>query len=121
MRGGNQGLSLYFRALVNGTGGRMVMQAATPATPMIIVDYANGRLGIAEPNPAAFGLSAESGATAKTAAVDIRRNFQNTDGGFVPGLLEFLATGKSLVPGVRTVAILAPLDAGTRAMGRPRT
>lgn len=100
-----------------GTGARRVMQAGTPATPVILVDYSDGRRGVIELNVKAFQLLVEYGAAGKTVMVDIKQDFWNGDGAFIPSLLRFFETGEPMAPEAETLEIMALIEAATKAMG----
>ena len=102
-----------------GTGARRTMQIGTPATPVVAIDYADGRRGVLELNAPAFQLFAEYGAAGKGAVVDIKQDFWNGADGFIPNLLRFLDTGEPLAPDAETLEIMALLEAATAATARP--
>lgn len=102
-----------------GTGARRVMQGGTPATPVLLVDYDDGRRGVVELNVPAFQLFVEYGEAGKTAAVEITQDFWNSEGGFIPSLLRFFETGESPAPEAQTREVIALIEAGTKAMARP--
>ncbi len=102
-----------------GTGARRVMQGGTPATPVVLVDYADGRRGVVELNAPAFQLFVEYGGEGKSAVVEIKQDFWNSAGGFIPSLLQFFETKISPVPEEQTLEIMALLEASTKATDKP--
>lgn len=111
--------SLETLVMMLGTGARRVMQTGTPATPVVAIDYADGRRGVVELNAKVFQLFVEYGNAGKTATVDIKQDFWNSAGGFIPSLLSFLETGKSPAPEAQTLEIMALIEAGSKAMAKP--
>jgi predicted dehydrogenase len=102
-----------------GVGARRVMHAGTPATPVVLIDYEDGRRGVLELNVKAFQLLVEFGSAGKTVMVDIKQDFWNSEGGFVPSLLRFFETGEAPAPETQTLEIMAVIEAGSKAVDRP--
>jgi predicted dehydrogenase len=102
-----------------GTGASRVMHAGTPATPLILIDYDDGRRGVVELNTSAFQLLVEYGNAGRTALVDIKQDFWNSEGGFIPSLLRFFETREAPAPEAQTLEIMALIEAGTKAMDKP--
>lgn len=102
-----------------GTGAQRVMHVGTPATPIVLIDYADGRRGVLELNAPSFQLFVEYGNAGKSAVVDIKEDFWNGQNGFIPNLLTFFETGVSTVAEAQTLEIMAVLEAATQATDKP--
>jgi hypothetical protein len=70
-------------------------------------------------NTSAFQLLVEYGNAGRTALVDIKQDFWNSEGGFIPSLLRFFETREAPAPEAQTLEIMALIEAGTKAMDKP--
>lgn len=102
-----------------GTGAQRVMHVGTPATPVVLIDYADGRRGVLELNAPSFQLFVEYGRKGASTVVDIKQDFWQGDNGFIPNLLQFFETGVPAVAEEQTVEIMAVLEAATQATAKP--
>ena len=102
-----------------GTGAQRVMHAGTPTTPIVLIDYADGRRGVLELNAPSFQLFVEYGSAGAKATVDIKQDFWNGSDGFIPNLLRFFETGVPIAAEKQTLEIMAVLEAATQATANP--
>jgi hypothetical protein len=109
---------LEMLVMVLGTGARRVMQCGNPKSPIMMIDYADGRRGsISQLANNPMGVSVQFG---NDQAVSIE-GLQDFFPGFIDSMLGFLDTGVSQVPMEQTLEVVALLEAGIAALKSPDT
>jgi len=101
-----------------GTGAKRVMQCGPEKSPLMVIDYEDGRRGSINLLPGyPFQLSAQYGED-KSLSVDTMDDFFPR---FVEAMLAFFDSGISVIPQAQTLEIAALIEAGNAALSRPDT
>lgn len=99
-----------------GVGARRVMAHGTPAAPVVVFEYGDGRTSVVNHLPwNGFAIDV-MGRDGKGASATIAGDFWT---GFVDGLLRFFDTGVSAVPKAETCEAMAMVEAGLMALDAP--